>query len=205
MQPVIYRKRRSAVSQGEREWRVEDGVLCSVSAAGRERRLAWCDVISVRLRRRPARARPWRYVFELQSKDGRKTEIDNCHLVSMGAYEDRSASFTPFVRAALARIATSSPKARALIGETPRRYLLLLLASLLGFAALAVGLIVVRTPIDSLPYAAAVKLTVMLLMLPIFWRWVLGAMPRGVVLDQVPDRVLPPSPDDQCRNEGATK
>lgn len=181
------------MSRGEREWRVEETVLRSVSAGGRERRLVWSDVVSVRLRRCPARARPWRYVFTLQSKDGRKTEIDNCHLVSMGAYEDRSASFTPFVRAALARIAASSPKARALIGETPKRYLFLLLISLLGLAALAVGLTVVRTPLDSLPYAAAVKLGVTLLMLPLFWRWVLGAMPRGVTLDQVPDRALPPS------------
>lgn len=119
----------------------------------------------------------------------------------MGAYEDRSASFTPFVRAALARIAASSPKARALIGETPRRYHFLLLASLLGLAALAVGLIVVRTPIDALPYAAAVKLAVTLLMLPIFWRWVLGAMPRGVALDEIPDRALPPAPDAGCGSE----
>lgn len=194
MQPVIYRKRRNPVSQGEREWRVEESALRSTSAGGRERRLAWSDVLSVRLRRQPARARPWRYVFELQSKDGRKTAIDNCHLLSMGAYEDRSASFTPFVRAALARVAACNPKARALIGETPRRYLFLLLVSLLGLGGLAVGLIVLRTPIDNLPYAPVVKLAVTLLMLPIFWRWVLGAMPRGVALDQVPDRALPPAP-----------
>lgn len=194
MHPVIYRKRRNPVSRGEREWCVEDSVLRSVSAGGRERRLAWSDVLSVRLRSRPARARPWRYVFELQSKDGRKTEIDNCHLLSMGAYEDRSASFTPFVRAALARVAACNPKARALIGETPWRYLFLLLASLLGLVGLAIGLIVLRTPIDNLPYAAVVKLAVTLLMLPIFWRWVLGAMPRGVALDEVPDRALPPAP-----------
>ncbi len=204
MQPVIYRKRRNPVSRGEREWRVEEGVLRSVSAAGRERCLTWSDVVSVRLHCSPARARPWRYVFALQSKDGRKTEIDNCHLVSIGAYEDRSASFTPFVRAALARVAAASPKARALIGETPKRYLFLLLVSLLGFAALAVCLIAVRTPLDSLPYAAAVKLGVTLLMLPIFWRWVLGAMPRGVTLDEVPDRALPPASSATCGSEVKT-
>ena len=33
----------------------------------------------------------------------------------------------------------------------------------------------------------------LLLMLPVFWRWVIGAMPRGVALDAIPDSALPPS------------
>jgi hypothetical protein len=28
-------------------------------------------------------------------------------------------------------------------------------------------------------------------MLPVFWRWVLKAMPRGVAPDEIPERALP--------------
>lgn len=194
MQPVIYRKRHDPMSRGEREWRVENDVLLSVDAGGRERRIAWDEVVSVRLCHEPARGRPWRYVFELQCRDGRKAEIDNAHFLSLGAFEDRSAAFSSFVRAAIARLAAANPKARALIGETPKRYFFLLLTSLLGLVALAIALSVMRTPLDSLPYATPLKLAVILLMLPLFWRWVIGAMPRGVALDAIPDRALPPAP-----------
>ena len=195
MQPVIYRRRRNAISRGEREWRVEDDALVTVSASGRERRYPWVDIVAVRLCQEPMRGRPFRYVFELQPKHSRKIEIDNAHCVGRGQFEERSDSYTPFVRAALARVAAANPKARALIGETPKRYFFLLLGALLGLGALAFMLAAVQTPIDALPspYDALVKLAIILLMLPIFWRWVLGAMPRGVPIDAIPPRALPPT------------
>jgi hypothetical protein len=193
-QPVIYRKRRNPMARGEREWRVEADALVSVAASGRVRRFRWDQMVSVRLCREPLRARPWRYVFAMQRKDGGRTEIDNAHLVSIGSFEDRSDRFSPFVRAALARIGAANPRARALIGETRKRYFFLLLLSLLGFGALAVTLIVAPTPVDRLAYAAPIKLGIMLLTALIFWRWVMGAMPRGVALDAIPDRALPPPP-----------
>jgi hypothetical protein len=53
-------------------------------------------------------------------------------------------------------------------------------------------MIAVRTPIDALPYAGLVKFGVIVLMLPVFWLWVIGAMPRGVALDAIPERAMPP-------------
>jgi hypothetical protein len=192
MAQVIYRRRRAAISRGEREWRVEEHALATRGAAGGERRYPWKDIVNVRLYFEPARARPWRHVFELQPRHGRRIQIDNAHFVRAGEFEDRSASYAPFVRAALARVQAENPRARALIGETQKRYFFLLLAALLGLGALAYALIAMRTPIDSLPYAALVKFGVILLMLPVFWRWVIGAMPRGVALDAVPERAMPP-------------
>ncbi len=193
-QPLIYRKRRNPMARGEREWRVETDALVSIAASGRVRRYRWDQIVSVRLCREPLRARPWRYVFAMQRKDGGKTEIDNAHLLSIGLFEDRSDRFSPFVRAALARIGAANPRARALIGETRKRYFFLLLLSLLGFGALAVTLILAPTPIDRLAYSAPIKLGIILVTVLIFWRWVIGAMPRGVALDVVPDRALPPAP-----------
>jgi len=193
MEPVIYRRRRSAMSRGEREWRVEDDALVTRGGSGRERRYPWTDFTGVRLCFSPTRQKPWRYVFELQRKQGQKIEIDNAHFLGVGAFEDRSESYTPFVRAALARLAATNFKARALIGETPKRYFFLTLVALLGLGALAYVLAAVRTPLDTLPFASLVKLGIILLMLPIFWRWVIGAVPKGVALDAIPERALPPA------------
>jgi hypothetical protein len=32
-------------------------------------------------------------------------------------------------------------------------------------------------------------------MLPVFWRFIFAAMPRGVALDEIPERALPPEAD----------
>ena len=191
-EPITYRRRRSAISRTEREWRVEADALVTRGGSGHERRYRWSDIVSVRLLHDPARARPWRYVFELQPKHARKIVIDNAHYCGERSFEERSDSYTPFVRAAVSRWAGVHPNGRALIGETPKRYFFLMMATLIGLGVLAYVLVAVPTPLDALPYAAMVKLGIILLMLPFFWRAVLKAIPRGVAPDQIPDRALPP-------------
>jgi hypothetical protein len=191
MQTTVYRRKPSAVSRGEREWRVEEDALVARSASGREKRYVWKDVVGVRLYCDPARYRPWRYVFEVHPRNGRRIEIDNASCVGVGAFEERSADYVAFVRAALSRLASENPRARALVGDTGKRYFFLLLAALVALGGLALALVAAPTPLDTLPYPGLIKLTIILLMLPIFWRWVIGAMPRGVPLDEVPERALP--------------
>jgi hypothetical protein len=149
-------------------------------------------VVSVRLYFDPAPHRPWRHVFELRPRHGRRIRLDNAHYLARASYEDRSANYAPFVHAALARIAAENPNARALIGETQKRYFFLLTAALVCMGAAAYALIAVRTPLDALPYAALAKFAVILLMLPAFWLWVIRAMPRGVPLEDIPPRAMPP-------------
>ncbi|HVK80194.1 MAG TPA: hypothetical protein VM915_06230 [Verrucomicrobiae bacterium] len=192
MQSASYVSRWGQISRGEREWRVEADALVTRGASGHERRYPWRNIVSVRLCHEPTRAKPWRYVFELQPKHERKIEIDNGHFLGGGKFEDRSASYTPFVRAVLAQLAVENPKVQALIGETPKRYFFLLLSALMGLCVLAFALVTVRTPLDALPFANLVKFGLILLMLPVFWGWVIRAMPRGVPLDAVPERALPP-------------
>jgi hypothetical protein len=50
----------------------------------------------------------------------------------------------------------------------------------------------VHTPIDALPYAGLIKFAIILAMLPVFWNWVLRALPRGVSLREIPEKALPP-------------
>ena len=192
MQPVVYRKTRHALSRGEREWRVEDDALVAVGSTGAERRFAWQDIQTVRLCAKPARFRRWRYIFELQPRRGGKLVIDNASYQSLGRYEERSDTYGAFVRAAIGRLRATKPEMTALIGETPLHYFLLLLASLIALCAAAYVLIAVRTPIDDLPYAMLIKFGLVLLMIPAIWR-VLGAMPRGVAITDIPERALPPS------------
>jgi hypothetical protein len=190
-EPVQYSRRNGAMSRGERVWRVEPDALVSRSASGRERAIPWREIVSVRLCHEPARKRPWRYVCELQPKHSRKIVIDNAHYAGEGVYQDRSETYTPFVRAIVQRLAATKPGTRVLIGETPKRYFVLLIASLLALAAVAFALIALPTPFDDVPYANLVKFAVIVLMLPFFWRWVIGITPRGVAPDAVPERALP--------------
>lgn len=189
---TTYRRRSGVVARGEREWRVDDDALVSCGRSGREQRVPWRDIIAVRLCSEPHRRKPWRYVFELQQRNGRKIEIDNAHFVRLGAFEERSGEYKSFVRAALTRVAAANPKAKALIGETPKRYFFLVLGGLFGLIAVSYALIAVRTPLDDYNFAPMVKFGLIVLMLPIFWHWIFGAMPRGVALADVPERALPP-------------
>jgi hypothetical protein len=192
MQASEYRRRRGPLSRGERLWRVEDDALVTRGSKGRERRYPWKEIVSVRLYCEPERGRPWRYVFELQPLHHKRIVLDNAHYLGANAYEDRSESYTPFVRAALAEIARSNPKARALIGETQKRYFFMLLGALVGVSTLAIALIALPTPLDGLQFATWAKLVLILVLLPVFLYWVLRAMPRGVPLDSIPERSLPP-------------
>jgi len=199
MDAVVFKRRRNAMSRSEREWRVEEGALVTRGGSGAERRYLWSDIVAVRLCFSPTRQKPWRYVFELQRRQGQKIEIDNAHYAGAGDFEDRSSTYKPFVQAALAALKQENPKARALIGETPKRYFFLMLASLVGLGAMAYAMVAARTPLDALPYAPLIKFGIILLMLPIFFRLVMGAVPRGFPLDQIPERALPPAGGDSVR------
>jgi len=191
MNEATYRRRCGTVWRGEREWRVERQGLVEYGQSGPCRRVLWRDVTCVRLVSAPSRTKPWRYVFALNLRDGRKIKIDNVHRLRFGTFEDRSVSYSAFVRAALARLAEANPAARALVGETSARYFALLLVSLVGLGAAAVA--IALAPVDGVPFAGLIKLALIVAMLPIFARWVLGAAPKGVALDAVPAHAMPPA------------
>lgn len=193
--PAIYRRRRSTISGGEREWRVEERALVTRSASGNEKRTPWRDIVSVRLYADPARDRPWRYVFELQPRDRRKITIDNAHALGAREYEDRSATYTPFVRAALKQLAAENPKARALMAETQKRYFFLMLIGIIAIGALALALAALPVPDAMQSWAPLAKFAVVLLLLPVFWLGILRVIPRGVPLHEIPERALPPAGD----------
>jgi hypothetical protein len=191
MQPVTYCRRASRMSRGEREWRVEERGLATRGALGRDRCVAWGEIANVRLCRAPKMHRPWRHVFEITPKHGRKIVIDNVHMIAPGEFEDRSESYCAFVRAATERLAIANPRAKARVGDTPLHYFVMLILALLGFGLLAFGLTVFPTALDRLPNASMIKFAIVVAMVPLFAWWMIAAMPRGVKLCDIPDKALP--------------
>lgn len=187
-----YSQRKSAISSGQREWRIEPDALVVHGTRKEKGRVRWADVACVRLGPAPTRLKPWRYIFELRVRDGRAITIDNAHWLRFAAYEDRSSDFTPFVLNALRRIEAANPKARALVGDACWRHNAYLVLALAGLAAAATALILAPTPLDALPGAWLIKLALVLLMLPAFAFWILKAFPRGAALHNLPETALPP-------------
>ena len=161
-------------------------------------RQAWCEIACIRLARAPKLKRPWRHVCEIKLRNGRRIVIDNAHYCAPGQFENRSESYADFVRAAGAHLAKANPRARALIGETPLHFFVLLVAALIGFGVIAFGLIAFPTALDGLPYAPLLKLGIVLGMLPLFGWWLIGATPHGVALDNIPPRALPAPPEHEA-------
>ena len=102
------------------------------------------------------------------------------------------ALWSPFVRAALKQLAVENPKARALMAETQTRYFVLMLVGILAMGALALALLALPTPETMASWAPLAKFAVVLALLPVFWAGILRVIPRGVPLDEIPPRALPP-------------
>jgi hypothetical protein len=188
---VIYRKRQTLFSKAETEWRVDDEALVERDPSGYERRTSWRDVTSVRLAYAPTRWKAWRYVFVLYLKSGGKIEIDNAHFAGVGDFEDRSESYTPFVRAALERVRALAPEARMRAGSSVVGYILNLLFVGSMFAILAIVIFTLPTPLDYLDASSVIKGAIVVIFLPVLIRWIVKARPQGLSLDNIPRDALP--------------
>jgi len=173
---AIYRKRDNIFDKGETEWRVEDDALVRKSADGIETRFPWNDVVAVHVRANPTMAKRWLHQCIIATHHAQLT-IDNSHFVAVSDFEDRSASYSPFMRAALERIAAQAPGTRFEIGAAPTWFWLQVLFMGAGLAALAAVLIYIPLPAP-LPLAVIVKLGIIAYMFTLLPRWFRGSWPR---------------------------
>ncbi len=187
---TTYRKRENFFEKGEREWRVDPHALVLRTPEGIEMAYAWCDVTTVRLRYAPTRAKTGRYVFDVAFKNGVDWSIDNIHFAGLADFEDRSAAYTPFVHAALARIKAEAPTAKAYAGATPLSYYGQSAFVLVAFAALAAVLITLPV-LDGIPGVAIVKLLIVAATLPFLIKWLRTSYPRPIMIDAIPENALP--------------
>jgi len=141
----------------ERTYRLSDDALTWQDADGNGR-LAFADVHQVRLSADPSFGKD-RSRCTLLDREGHKLKLDSKHFKELGTLEDRSSTYTPFVRALLQRVAAAAPHARFVAGSTAvwavwvgltvvyAIVILLLIAAVLGGASLGVEVIVVLIPL----------------------------------------------------------
>jgi len=173
---VVYRKRENFFEKGEREWRVEDDALVRRGADGIEARWNWRDARAVRLRWFPSYAKPWLHQFRVETAAAKVT-IDNGHFQGIASFEERSATYTPFVRAALERIRTLSPNVQVHIGSTPLAFWATMALVAVSFAGLAAVLILLPLPAP-FPVVVMAKLGVIAYGLFLLPRWIAKNRPQ---------------------------
>jgi hypothetical protein len=191
---IVYRKRQNVFEKAEREWRVEPDAIVLRDAAGLETRKAWRDVTEIRLRHAPSRFKNWLYTCDLTFKDRTRWSIDNAHFAGFADFEDRTSTYGPFVRAALARIAAEAPQVEAFTGTTMPAYIAQVALVAVAFAALAALFLTIPVFETSDPWWVIFKLLIIAVMIPPFIGWVRSNYPRKISIDAVPSDALPPLP-----------
>lgn len=173
---IAYRKRENIFTKGETEWRIEDDALVRRAPDGSERRIAWRDVTALRIRFYPTLAKPWLHQYRVEARHASMT-IDNGHFAGLADFEDRSASYSPFVRAALERIRECAPGAQVHVGSRPLAFWASMAFVTLALALLAVVVIALPLPAP-LPVAAIAKLAVIVYGIVMMPRWIRRNWPR---------------------------
>ena len=60
------------------------------------------------------------------------------------------------------------------------------------FTLLAVVMMTIPTPFDYLSFSSFIRIGIILILLPVLFRWIKKARPRGITLDEIPEDALPP-------------
>lgn len=171
-----YAKRASLFEKSEQTWTVTPEALVRVRPGDGVQSLAWREVTEVRLGLEPSDV----CRLNLTARGGRRWVIDNQHVVGIANFENRSASFGPFLLACVERVAALSPGARARLGSSTASYW----AQLILVAVMSVALVGVLILLPTRHSAASwIKAAVVVLSLPLLAQWIREARPRRITLD----------------------
>lgn len=184
-----YSKRRNLFEKGEWEWRVTGDALVARDPQGREDIGPWREVSAVRLGYEPTRYKTWRHVIELKFRNGAKWQIDNVHFRGIADFENRSATYNPFVHAVMDKLRQQAPEAKGSVGSAPIFYWVSMIGLSLLFAVLAMLLLAI--PISGFSGIVWVKLGLIAAMLPTLFLWARKSFPRRMTLDRIPADALP--------------
>jgi hypothetical protein len=120
---------------------------------------------------------------------GPDLEIQSTHYTGIGSFEDRAATYTPFVRALIARVAAANPSARFRAGRHPVLYWV---GSIVGLVAM-VALVFMLS--ERWGDALWIKFAIFLLFIPLLIAHAMGwgrkNWPRRFAPDAIPKDVLP--------------
>lgn len=189
---TTYRVRASALEHPG-AWRLLPDALELTGGPGAEpglvQRFAYRDMVQVRLSYRPSRFDTGRYACGLALRSGQHLTIVSTHYAGVASFEDRAASYTPFVRELIGRIAAANPQARFRGGRHPAAYL-----AEHGFLlAMIVVLLLVLLEVGVLPFGdiVMVKLGIVLATLPLAFVYARRNWPRTFDPRAIPADVLP--------------
>ena len=184
--------RRSALERAAWSWRIEDDALITRDHTGTEHRDRWADVIAIRIAATPSQYQLWRHILLLTFRNGTKREVRNSHFLGLGSFENRTATYVPFVRAALRQAQKQAPAATARVGAGPMGYWSTVIILGLLFAGLAA--LLMSIPFDALGNASPTiwaKIGILLVLLPVLVMWARKSYPRSVTLAHFPEDALP--------------
>jgi hypothetical protein len=114
-------------------------VLLLLPRHGWPARMAYRDIIAIRVHYDPTRFDHKRYRCDLRGIGGARTALFSTSYTGPGSFEDRSDGFTPFVHELVLRVQHANPAARVATGLSWPTYILqhgLVLAALLGLVAM---------------------------------------------------------------------
>jgi hypothetical protein len=188
---ITYRKLENFFDAAEDVWSVEGDSLVHKRADGTVARRQLSEVSSVRLRYAPTSYKTWRYAFEIRFKAGHAWHIDNGHFAGIADFEDRSATFAPFVREVIKLVSQHASQARAYLGSSWTSYLLQVGFLVIAFTALA-GVLLVLPIGAGISGMVVVKLAIIAFFLPVVFKWARRALPQGVPINAIPDDAYPP-------------
>jgi hypothetical protein len=152
-------------------------------------RFPYRDIVGVRLSYAPSRVDSARYRCDLSMRSGQQVAILSTHYAGIADFEDRAATYTPFVRALIAKVAAANPSARLRSGKNPIAYgaehlFLLAMVALLVFVLSVTGFM----PLSD---SSWVKLFIIIAFVPLLVVYTRKNWPRGFKPAAIPKDVLP--------------
>jgi len=151
-------------------------------------RFPYASITEVRLSFDPTRFDTRRYRCDVRSSDGAGT-LWSTHFAGVGDFEERAATYTPFVRALVARVAAVNPNCTFRAGTRPLAYWAGQLF-LLAMAILAIGVIAMVGG-SALSEVTWGKIFVVLGLIPLAFNYARKNRPRRFAPDAIPDDMLP--------------
>jgi hypothetical protein len=190
--PLAYSVRAN-VFESEMTWRLgADALEVETGEGAAPLRLPYRDFIEIRLSFAPSRVDFARYRCDLRVFGQASTAILSTHYAGIGDFEDRAATYAPFVRGLVAQVAAANPKCRFRAGKHAVTYVaehvfLLAMIMLLVFVLGLVGG-------AGLSGLVMVKLAILLFYVPVMIVYTRKNWPRQFKPDDIPKDVLPPIP-----------
>jgi hypothetical protein len=189
--PLAYSVRAN-VFEPEMTWRLgPDALEVETGAGAAPLRLPYRDFIEIRLSFAPSRADSARYRCDLRVFGQASTAILSTHYAGIADFEDRGASYAPFVRGLVAQVAAANPKCRFRAGKS----FIVYWAEHLFLLAMVALLVAVLIAIGSSHWSEVTwnKFWITLAAIPLLIAYSRANWPRRFDPRNIPDDVLPPA------------